>query len=87
MIKIIVELHPFGDESKKRILGIMKIWNDGTGSKTWGNYRYRIINPSGRRMLHGEIKKFKRTLNVWNLLHTILKNIIEKENKNVNPSE
>ncbi len=40
MIKVIVELHPFGSEADKRVLGEMIVWNDGTGSPSRGNYKF-----------------------------------------------
>ena len=42
MIKITVELLPFGFEENKRTLGIMKIWNTVTGTKAKGNYQFSI---------------------------------------------
>jgi len=42
MLKIKLELHPFGDESRKQTLGELDIWNKGTGTVTIGDYGYRI---------------------------------------------
>lgn len=41
MIKITVELWPFGSEVNKRTLAVMDIANDGTGTATRGNYKVR----------------------------------------------
>lgn len=70
MIKVTVELYPFGNESRKRVLCTGKIWNDGTGSKTSGNYRYRLMCVGGSRMWReGSVKGFPRKRkSVWWLL-------------------
>lgn len=38
MLKIIVEMHPFGDENEKYEIESFTIHNDGTGSSEYGNY-------------------------------------------------
>jgi len=76
MIRITIELLPFGLEKNKKTLASMKIWNDATGTKTMGNYKY-IMNLS-RKWKSGEIKKFPRQrLNVWYLINRILRDAIE----------
>jgi hypothetical protein len=40
VIKVTVELWPFGSEREKVQLGEMFIWNDGTGTGTRGNYKF-----------------------------------------------
>ncbi len=40
MIKVTIELWPFGVESEKETLGEMFIWNDGTGTPGRGNYKF-----------------------------------------------
>jgi len=39
MIRCIIELVPFGEESKKRPIGIIEIANDGSGNEFTGNYK------------------------------------------------
>jgi hypothetical protein len=41
MLKITVELWPFGSEVHKKTLAVMDIANDGTGTATRGNYKVR----------------------------------------------
>jgi hypothetical protein len=80
VIKITVELFPFGLESSGKILSIMKIWNDGTGTKTKGNYRYRMSKTGRYELLwkEGEVKNFPRKrLNVWYLLLRVLSNALD----------
>lgn len=38
MLRCTIELLPGGDESRARIIGLVEIGNDGTGSATHGNY-------------------------------------------------
>ena len=40
MLKITVELWPFGSEANRKKLGEMYIWNDGTGTPDRGNYKF-----------------------------------------------
>ena len=68
-IMIIAQLCPLGDETKARLLSTMKIWNDGTGTKTIGNYEFKID-----RISMGSVKEFKRLQrNVWDLIYLCLK--------------
>jgi hypothetical protein len=76
MIKIIVELTSAID-GHKEILGEAKICNDGTGTKTNGNYSYELKGKSGHQLKHGKgkVKNFKRKQNnVWKLIYEVLNN-------------
>ena len=42
MIKVTVELWPFGKEEGKKVLGEAVIFNDGTGDMNLGNYGVRV---------------------------------------------
>lgn len=39
MLRCTIEIVPFGDESRKRVLGLIEIANDATGTAENGNYR------------------------------------------------
>lgn len=39
MLIVKIELWPFGVEEKKRQIGELRIWNDGTGDVDYGNYK------------------------------------------------
>ena len=41
MLKIIVEIHPYGDEKRKREIKSFFIGNDGTGDISVGNYLFK----------------------------------------------
>lgn len=80
MLRITIELVPYGIESKKRILAQAIISNDGTGTINRGNYQYSLYKTQlNRTYKEGKIKDFPRkSLGVWNLLHRVLKNVYEK---------
>jgi len=81
MIKIIVELWPLGFEQNKKILGEMEIANDTTGTRTQGNYSFRISKQGNEGIWkRGSLIGFPRKQkNVWHLLFLCLKSAIEKE--------
>lgn len=66
MIRVTVELIPFGDEDHKKGLGIVEIINDGTGNHKLGNYTIYI--DSNKRGDKFKIKKFVRKHGFWKLL-------------------
>ena len=79
MIKITVELWPLGSEKYKKEIASMKIWNDGTGTKSMGNYKYSV--SLSRQWKMGEIKKFpRRRLNVWDLIFRVLYDAVGDRN-------
>lgn len=79
MIKISVNLQKWGFESLTSSLGIMKITNDGTGTKSKGNYKFSIYDKSNSRIIHsGVIKNFLRLKNnVWQLIYLCLKELYD----------
>ena len=71
MIRITVEMLPKGDESRKRHLGTAVIGNDGTGTRTRGNYRVRLSRRGqpDSTWKSGSVEGFPRTrLGAWDLL-------------------
>lgn len=84
MIKITVELCPFGDESKSKVIGLAKIWNTGTGNKTIGEYGYKIFKYGNPRNIwkEGIVTGFPRLkLTGWDLLYRVLKDSFGNRNK------
>lgn len=57
MIKVIVELHPFGDESKKKVIEEFTIANDGSGSVDVGNYRATFLGGDTVIPIKGHIRR------------------------------
>lgn len=43
MLVVKIELWPHGDESRARVLGRAEIANDGSGTRTRGNYVVRLF--------------------------------------------
>ena len=68
MLKVIVEIWPFGDEKSKRVIGEMVIVNEGTGSPEHGDY-YALAD--GKKV---KVKDFTRAHGFWSLLYRVLDN-------------
>ena len=80
MLRITIELVPFGVEENKKVIAVSEIWNDGTGTREIGNYQYNIWNDKQKESLvaYGGVKKFKRLFKgPWSLLKKVLKNAKE----------
>ncbi len=83
MIRVTIEMVPKGQEDKKKLVGICEIWNDGSGTLDYGNYRYRITKEDQNvNLTIGEVKQFQRlTKSSWHLLYECLKDFFEKKTK------
>jgi hypothetical protein len=80
MLRIKIELVPFGIESGVRSLGEMKIVNDGTGGNATGNYNVTLFNKAGKKWKTGRVEGFKRReYTAWRLLHLALNALFGKE--------
>jgi hypothetical protein len=79
MIVIPVELWPKGKTKGKYLLGLLTIWNDGTGTKKLGNYKYQISHAGvyfGKRKepyKKGRVINFPRTSSPYCLIFRVLK--------------
>jgi hypothetical protein len=71
MIRVTVELIPFGDEEGKKIIGTMNIVNDGTGDQEIGNYMARMEGVLGKEKTV-QIKNHIRQEGVWRLIRRAL---------------
>ncbi len=88
MIRIIIEMWPGGDESKKRVLAVGNIWNDATGSRARGNYQgmfskvsHKVFKAGGGIFRKGRVQGFPRTrLGVWDLLYRMLREAVGDRN-------
>lgn len=75
MIKITIELWPFGLESNKRKIGEMVIYNDGTGTKEIGAYNAWWKRVPGRKKHESRVVGFPRLRdNVFDLMRAALNN-------------
>ncbi len=88
MIRITIEMVPFGDEKRAYVMAQGIIHNDGRGTKARGNYGAAISRVSHFRPLvgggwwkEGKIKDFPRTrLGVWDLLYQALRELVGERN-------
>jgi hypothetical protein len=89
MIRVTVELVPFGFEENKRHLGTAEIWNDATGTLDVGNYKYRL-SKWGRPDVNwkeGKVKGFPRkSRGAWDLLYLVLRDAVASRNKDISPA-
>lgn len=67
---------PLGDEKAKKEIASAKIWNDGTGTETIGNYKAEFFShgKTWRKTYHQGFKRLKQ--NVWILLYHLLSNAL-----------
>lgn len=70
MLRIKIDLVPYGKEEWTRSIGEMEIINDGSGDHVNGNYIYEIWD--GAATIKGELKNHDRTQNVFKLLQAVL---------------
>lgn len=82
MIRVTVELLPFGFEENKQLLGVAEITNDVTGTPDRGNYHYRIWGKRGGKIIRqGVILAFpRRRLLAWDLLFRVLADAVGERN-------
>lgn len=79
MIKVIVELDVKGLGKKKRLLCVIVIANDGTGTAKYGNYAYALSHSGkylGKRkepFKEGRVLKFNRSHSPYELISLCLK--------------
>lgn len=73
MLRVTIELVPFGDEEEASRIATMLIGNDGTGDRKHGSYAY-AYNYSDRPddPVSGTITRFPRSQGAWALIKKIL---------------
>ena len=86
MIKVTMELWPFGQELGKRHLGTAIIGNDATGTASTGNYNITLSKAGGGKentvWKKGRVEGFKRKKKLaWDLLYLALENIVGDRNE------
>jgi len=85
MIRVTVDLEPFGMTINKKTLAEIRIWNStGRGYTAKHNYEYEALEPNplgGNPILaKGSIRKYKRDQPVLNLVTKVLEDIYAREN-------
>ena len=83
MLRITIELIPWGLEHRKKVLHIIEIYNDATGTASKGNYvaKFSMKNLTNKIWKITEIKNFPRLdLNSYDLLYRALRKVVGKRN-------
>lgn len=70
MLRITIELVPYGKEEHRRKIGKIEIANDGTGDFKIGNYKYKLVD--GTAIIKGELKDHNRMQSAFGLLQNVL---------------
>jgi hypothetical protein len=83
MLRVRVEVVPFGIESDSREVGQMVIANDGTGDNSSANYGFVYANTHGEHS-EGTVKDFARANGFWKLISECLSNPGEVDNEELN---
>lgn len=83
MIRVDIDLIPYGVESRKQNLRRLLIWNNGTGDDYSGNYEYYLLNSGVDKKhpdecisddidMHGKIYDHRRDSGVVRLLQLVM---------------
>ncbi len=82
MVRITIEIVPYGSLENKRILGSVDIINDGTGTKTIGNYSVTAINGNGKVFRKCKIEGYRRKADsIWKLMKMVFDIIVDYKGK------
>lgn len=82
MIKVTVELWPFGSEERKEVIAEAFIANDGSGNQTNGNYECWVKQKTNRSLKFGRVKNYKRWSNpVWKLVELCIQSAFRGDEK------
>lgn len=82
MIRVIVELWPHGDPSKKKRLGVMTITNDGKGTSKKGGYDALAMGKTQRWFRRSRVEDFPRQrLVAWDLVYRALRGMVGDRNR------
>lgn len=83
MLVVKVELWPFGNETEKREIAIMRLWNDGMNVEdklTWnykGDSTYLAYPSRTECHLEGRVNGYNRNNpNVWNLIKRMIDDML-----------
>jgi hypothetical protein len=71
MLRIKIELVPYGKEEWTRELGSIDIINDGSGDHLYGNYVYELTDYEGSS-IKGKLKEHNRLQSAFKILQAVL---------------
>ena len=84
MLRVTIELVPWGIESRAKVIATGTIANTGTGTPTSGDYRIELRDAAGRKWKSGNVTGFPRKrLLAWHLLYRALEKLVG--NRNLTP--
>jgi hypothetical protein len=75
MLKITIEIIPWGKWELKKVIGTMSIVNDGSGTIEKGNYTYTCCDEKNNIIYGGIHKNFLRKRGFWQLMKEIFKHL------------
>jgi pyoverdine/dityrosine biosynthesis protein Dit1 len=76
MIRVRVDLVPFGNEDEAKEIGQLVLANDGSGNAFTGNYVFVYADDSGKEHV-GSVKDFPRKQSIWKLIAECLHSNLE----------
>ena len=77
MLLVTVTLLPLGDGQSSRVLGTMKIVNDGAGDMVRGNYQVRLNSGTNAALAVGAVKGYYRAKGAWPLVALALQSALD----------
>ena len=80
MIRVRVDLVPFGYEDEAKEIGQLVLANDGQGNVFTGNYVFVYADDRGNEY-EGAVKDFPRQQGIWKLIAECLNSNLEPEDE------
>ena len=80
MIRVRVELVPFGNEDEAREIGQLVLANDGHGNMFTGNYVF-VYADNLNEEREGSVKDFPRKRGVWQLIAECVNSSLEPDDE------
>lgn len=80
MIRVRVDLVPFGNEDDAKEIGQLVIANDGYGNVFTGNYVFVYADDKGNEN-EGSVKDFPRQQGIWKLISECLNSKFESHDQ------
>jgi hypothetical protein len=72
MLRVTLEMVPFGVEAGKRTLGVMEIANVG-GGLAFGDYTVALRDESGAHVGSARVTRYTRRAGAWTLVRKAIK--------------
>ena len=82
MIRVRVDLVPFGNEDEAKEIGQLVLANDGYGNVFTGNYVFVYADNSGKEH-EGSVKDFPRNEGIWKLIAECLNSNLEPHDEDL----